>query len=300
MRSITMEFRPYNGRQRKYMRQSRSAIGVMHTQLPALGCANCKLAKLCMPPPISDDERDKLAGLVTHRVRLARGASLYRAGELFENLYLIRLGQLKTVEQDHLGVDIVTAFHMPSAALGWDGIATGRFQMQAVALEDSEICVMPFARLQAMLVELPQMQHHFMRILSQRLVNAGRRALCSSRRFLDARFAAFIVSMSRRHARAGYSPSIFELRMSRLDLCSYLGTSGEALSRLIAKFKRNGWIRVSRREFEVLAPDELARLAGGDHPQGRGQDDLLSQQIPTPPHAMKHALDNALIHATRQ
>lgn len=245
------------------MHKPQSSGAAMHASLTPFGCENCKLANLCIPSLINDADRSALSSLITHRIRGERGTSLFRTGDIFDNIYLIRLGQFKALEQDHLGIDVVTGFHMPGASLGWDGIATGRFQSHAVALENCEVCVLPFAKLEALLAERPQLQQQVTRMLSQRLVNASRRALYASRRFLDARLAAFIVRMSQRHAKAGFSPSIFQLRMSRLDLCSYLGTSSEALSRLIATFKRNGWIRVTQREFEILAPDELERLASG-------------------------------------
>ena len=207
-----------------------------------------------------------MESLVSHRVRIGRGSRLFGTGDTFKNLYVIRLGQIKTVEIDYLGIENVTDFHLPGASLGWDGIASGHFQMGAIALEDCEICVMPFDRVEAMCCAIPRLRQLLVSKISQRLVEVSRRALDAARRFLDGRFAAFIMNMSKHQVQAGYSPSAFHLRMSRRDLCSYLGTSPEGLSRIIATFRSNGWIRMTQRDLEILAPEQLRQLADG-HPE---------------------------------
>lgn len=232
-------------------------------ELPPIGCSKCRISTICMPCLVTDEDRANVLGLLTHRVRIDRGAPLFIAGNTFKSLYIVRLGQLKIVEQDHLGIENVTAFHMPGESLGWDGIANGYFRVGAIALEDSEICVMPFSKLEALLSEVPRLHQQFLRTLGQRLVDIGRHALRSSHSFLDQRFASFILDVANYQMKAGYSPSAFHLRMSRGDLCSYLCTSPEGLSRMIAKFKRAGLIRMTRRDIEILEPEQLRQLADG-------------------------------------
>lgn len=231
--------------------------------LPPHGCLSCRLISTCMPPSASDSERQSMNSLVAHRVRVVRGAHLFMAGDTFATFFVIRLGQIKTIESDHRGIEHVTRFCVPGASLGWDGMATGHFQMTAVALEDCEICVMPYQKVLEGFAEVPRLRELFMSMFSQRLIDVSRRALYSSCRFLDERLAAFIIEISEQQSRAGYSGASLTLRMSRTDICSYLGTSPEALSRLFATFSRNKWVRLQQRNLDILEPGQLRSLAKG-------------------------------------
>jgi CRP/FNR family transcriptional regulator len=79
--------------------------------------------------------------------RIARGASLYHAGDKFEFLHAVRSGAFKTVGVSRNGDEKVTGFHLSGEMLGLEAISGGRHSYTAVALEDSEVCAIPFAAL---------------------------------------------------------------------------------------------------------------------------------------------------------
>jgi CRP/FNR family transcriptional regulator len=77
------------------------------------------------------------------------------------------------------------------------------------------------------------------------------------------RFAAFLVNLSSRYEARGYSPYTFQLRMSREEIGNYLGLTIESISRLLSRFKKEGLLRVSNRELELLNPPTLKAIAAG-------------------------------------
>jgi CRP/FNR family transcriptional regulator len=79
----------------------------------------------------------------------------------------------------------------------------------------------------------------------------------------EQRFAVFLVNLSARYATRGYSPNSFQLRMSREDIGNYLGLTIESVSRLLSRFKKQGWIQVDKREVTLLDPVKLKALAAG-------------------------------------
>ena len=76
----------------------------------------------------------------------------------------------------------------------------------------------------------------------------------------EQRFAAFLVNLSARYAARGYSASTFQLRMSREEIGNYLGLTIESISRLLSRFKKQNLLRVSNREIEMLAPEDLKAM----------------------------------------
>jgi CRP/FNR family transcriptional regulator len=134
-----------------------------------------------------------------------------------------------------------------------------------VALEDSEVCEIPFARLESLFGEIPGLLRHFHRMMSQEITRDQSTMLLLGNMRADQRFAAFLVNLSSRYKVRGYSSTSFQLRMLREDIGNHLGLTIESISRLLSKFKKEGWINVKNREIELLELPTLKGLAMGTH-----------------------------------
>jgi CRP/FNR family transcriptional regulator len=220
-------------------------------------CESCNLRELCLPSGLKDEELEKVGDLVYTRKRVKRGESVFRAGADFESLYAIRTGFFATSAVTEDGRDQVTGFKMPGEVLGMDGIGTGAHQIDAVALEDSEVCIIPFARLEELSSQLRPLQHHFHRMMSREMAqDQGVMMLLGSMR-AEERVAAFLISLSRRFAARGYSGSEFHLRMTREEIGSYLGLKLETVSRVFSKLHESGIAVVHQRHIRIV---DAARL----------------------------------------
>src|SRR5574343_1922669 len=133
-------------------------------------CSNCNLPELCLPFGLNLDELERLDDLVSTRRRIKRGDHLYRAGETFDAIYAIRSGFFKTDVLLEDGREQVTGFQMAGELLGLDGISTEHHTCNAIALEDSEICAIPFSRLEGLSREIHTLQHHFHKVMSREIV----------------------------------------------------------------------------------------------------------------------------------
>lgn len=126
-----------------------------------------------------------------------------------------------------------------------------------VALETSEICELPFARLEALARELPGLQHQLFRLMSREIMQEEAQLLMLGRMKAEERLAAFLLSFSKRYQRLGHSPTDLRLPMSRQDLGDYLGLALETVSRLFSRFQEDKLIVVHGRSIKLL---DLARL----------------------------------------
>ena len=140
-------------------------------------CGNCNLRELCLPVGLDRPDMDRLDALVATRRTVARGDSLFRSGDDFQSLYAVRTGFFKTCVSAEDGRDQVTGFQMTGELLGLDGIGSGRYNGNAVALEDSEVCVLPFAMIEELGRDIPAIQRNLHSVLSREIVRqlqAGR------------------------------------------------------------------------------------------------------------------------------
>ncbi|MFM8152981.1 MAG: cyclic nucleotide-binding domain-containing protein, partial [Polynucleobacter victoriensis] len=75
-------------------------------------CSTCVLGQFCLPVGLSADDANKIDTLVTERVRLKKGDSLYRQGEPLTAVYGIKFGTLKTEYALPDGREQITGFHL--------------------------------------------------------------------------------------------------------------------------------------------------------------------------------------------
>jgi CRP/FNR family transcriptional regulator len=223
-------------------------------------CSNCNLRELCLPYGLSEEELDKLDDLVSTRRRVKRGEHLYRAGTAFDAIYAIRSGFFKTDVLLEDGRDQVTGFQMAGELLGLDGISTEHHTCNAIALEDSEICAIPFPHLETLSRDIPTLQHHFHKVMSREIVrDHGVMMLLGTMR-AEERLAAFLLNLSQRFTARGFSHAEFYLRMTREEIGSYLGLKLETVSRAFSRFQEEGHIAVQQKHIRILNVSGLKAL----------------------------------------
>ena len=199
-------------------------------------CATCYLHAECLPGE---------GGYARKRVR--KGESLFRAGGIFDSLYSVRSGFFKTRIALDDGRDQVAGFHMAGDMLGLEAIGAGRHNQDAIALEDSEVCILPYEQLLGV-----HMQRPLHRAMGRELArDHGLLMMLGSLR-AEERLAAFLLDLSQRYLAGGFSAREFHLRMTRDELGSYLGLSLETVSRLFSRFQQDGHITVQQKHIRIL------------------------------------------------
>jgi CRP/FNR family transcriptional regulator len=201
--------------------------------------------------------------LVAGRRRLAHGESLFRAGDRFDAVYAVWTGFFKTVVATRQGREQVTGFQMAGELLGLDGIAAGRHEVDAIALEDSQVCVIPYVELQTLAPKLPSLQRQFNRLMSREIVNDHSTMVQLGSMYAEERVAAFLLDLTHRLQARGFSASSVLLRMSREEMGSFLGLKLETVSRALSKFQASGLLFVRQRQIRITDPTGLQQLLDG-------------------------------------
>ena len=227
-------------------------------------CSACHLRRICLPAGLSESELERVDDrLVTSLRKVAHGQTLFRAGDRFNALFQIWTGFFKTVIGSTQGREQVTGFQMAGDLMGVDGIDTGLHSVDAIALEDSQVCVIAYEDIEALGRELPPMQRHLHRIMSREIVNDHAAMLRLGSMFAEERVAAFLLSLSDRLRTRGFSPSSLVLRMRREEIGSYLGLKLETVSRTLSKFQANGLLFVCQRQIQITDPAGLKHVLDG-------------------------------------
>ncbi len=236
----------------------------LHFSSCKLACSHCNLREICLPVGLTQLELDQVdQRLVAGRRKVARGETLFRAGDRFTSVYAVWTGFFKTCISSKDGRDQVTGFQMNGELIGLDGIGTRRHEVDAVALEDSQVCVIPFEDLEALSLEMASLQQQFHKVMSREIVRTHGVMLLLGSMYAEERIAAFLLNLTHRLQARGFSASSILLRMSREEIGSYLGLKLETVSRTFSKFQANGLLFVRHRQIQVTDPVGLQELLDG-------------------------------------
>ncbi|MEX2240450.1 MAG: fumarate/nitrate reduction transcriptional regulator Fnr [Burkholderiales bacterium] len=227
-------------------------------------CSSCNLREMCLPAGLCAEDLERIENVVYARRRLKRGEPLFNAGDSFSAVYAIRSGFFKTSLLDPDGREQVTGFFMGGELLGMDGIG-GAHHGTAIALEDSEVCVLPYALIEDLSREIPALQRQLHAVLAREIArDHGVMMLLGSMR-AEERLATFLLNLSRRFVRRGYSSTEFHLRMTRDEIGSYLGLKLETVSRLFSAFQKDGLIEVQQKHVRIREIEGLERVLATRH-----------------------------------
>jgi CRP/FNR family transcriptional regulator len=227
------------------MNAPNTGFSVSHLKV---ACSNCNLRELCLPIGLAMPDIEKLGELVSTRRRIKRGEALFRAGDQFDSLYAVRLGFLKSTVMSSDGREQVTGFHMAGELVGMDGISSEQHSCDTVALEDTEVCVIPYERLEEVASAVPVLRNHFHKVMSREIV----------------REHGVMLLLGSMHAEErGYSRTEFVLRMTRAEIGSYLGLKLETVSRVLSRFAQDGLLEVNQKHVRILDTDGLRGIVSG-------------------------------------
>lgn len=215
-------------------------------------CGDCTLRDLCLPLGLDVSDLRALESSIKGRRTLKKGEFLYRSGDPFRALFAIRGGSTKTCEIAADGSVQITGFHLSGELLGLDAISSEKHPCDVMALEPTEICELPFDKIESLARQIPGLQHQLFRIMSREIMDEEAQLLMLGRMKAEERLATFLLNFSKRYQRLGLSPTELRLPMSRQDLGDYLGLALETVSRLFSRFQEDGLMSVHGRNLRLL------------------------------------------------
>lgn len=223
-------------------------------------CSSCAFSAVCLAEGYDKSALRELHCLVEHVGPFQAGEHLFREGDPFNAIAAVRAGTVKTYVIGAQGREQVLGFFLPGEVIGLSAIHETRYPCNAVALDTVTICKFSFPMLATLAQRMPSLQGHLFGLLS---ADIGKAALLSGDFSADERMAAFLVSLSRRYAMRGFSPTRINLTMARADIANYLRLAPETVSRVFRRFSDECLLRVDRRETELLDLPRLEALARG-------------------------------------
>lgn len=230
-------------------------------------CKGCALDSLCHPNSLDEKTLDNLDSVFNRGVMFSKGEYIYHQGEAFDAVYVVRSGSLKTYAVTSSGEEQITNFYFATELTGLNGLNTKAYPVSAVAMETTTVCKIPFSSVEELSLKLPELRENIYATIGKELDNFQEMILTLSKKNAEERVATFLMNLSCRYKKRGFSASSFRLTMSRSEIGNYLGLAVETVSRVFSKFQKQSLIKAEGREIEILEPSQLAEMSGGIAPE---------------------------------
>ncbi len=228
---------------------------------PTLDCAHCRLNAVCVSGTMTEEETAELEKIIVHINPLDQGDYLYRQGDKFESLYIVRSGSLKSYMTDAEGVEQIVNFNFPGDLLGLDAIEDLCHTTSVRALQPSAICKMSWNDFN----KLSQTCSHFysqcLSMFSREMIHIHHMVMAMGQKGVEQKLAIFLLAISERMETHGFSATEFNLSMPRSDIANFLGVASETVSRELTQLQKDGIVQVDRRRVQIACMESLKSIA---------------------------------------
>ena len=222
-------------------------------------CQNCNLSDLCIPRGLSQKDIERISNIVARKKILHKGDYLYRQGDKFRGILAIKAGTVKLLSLDLDGNEFLTGYYLPGELLGFDGLADEQHACSAQALETVTYCEIPAEQIDSLCREVPNLLRELFRHVGEALTAETAHHLLSQRG-AEERVAGFLLDLSDRLNRRGFSGAEIKLTLSRHEIGKYLGLTLESVSRILKNFESMGFVTVNAKAIQLIDKDKLRKL----------------------------------------
>ncbi len=224
-------------------------------------CAECGLTTQCLSHDVDSAGESTDNDIAAAPRVLRRSEHLFRSGQPFEAVFVVRSGAVKSYMISRSGEEQVIGFHLPGDLVGVEAIESGEYICNAMALDTCSFCTLPYDKLLRLCACSRTVQRRFIGQLSRKVLHGENMLLTLGQKSAEQRLASFLLHLLRRHAERGFSASEINLPMSRADIASYLALAVETVSRVLTRLQDAGVLAVQRNRVQVLELDALGRAA---------------------------------------
>jgi CRP/FNR family transcriptional regulator len=196
-------------------------------------CMACDVRTRCLGGVAAELGTVQLKGILTGRQSLLGREVLYRPGDAFATVYVVRSGSLMSTQQGE-GAEAVVGFHFPGEVVGVDGMATGRQRVTTTALEETQLCALRFAPRHGDSAGARAFLARLWDMMSCGLVRERAHQTLLATLPPAGRVAAFLESVAARMSRPGHRRRLrLPLGLTAFEIASYLGVPPEPVDAVL-------------------------------------------------------------------
>lgn len=216
-------------------------------------CTDCVVQVRCIGNSLSKQELQALSSIIRTVGPFKEGSAIFKMETPFNSLFAIQHGSVKIEAALEDGANLVKGFYFPGHLIGADAIGESLYQYDAIALEPTWVCELPFTKLEMLCAQIPKLQHEILILLARKIRDADAAVANGHHLNAEKKVLLFLQSLNKyRGILTKKDDDVIELPMSKGDIASYLGLRPESLSRALSKLQSEGVLINQARKITLL------------------------------------------------
>jgi len=226
-------------------------------------CIDCGNRGWCLPCDLNPEQLHCLEAAIRTTWSYRRDEPIYRTGEPFKALFLVKSGSVKIQQATAEGGINVTGLHFSGDLLGLDAIGSTTYPSEAVAARRTTLCIIPFDKFEGFCAEIPGVRSWLLEQMGKRLKAQESSSTWRVCKHLETRVLRFFWELYQwtnpREHTAGVP---ITLPVPKCDIARYLNMTPETFSRTLTVLRSRGLIEIRGRRFHLPDVDSVRGLAG--------------------------------------
>jgi CRP/FNR family transcriptional regulator len=183
-------------------------------------------------------------------VEYKKGQMIYNQDQPSTNIYLIIAGKIKVSRLADDGHQVVVDIYQPDEFFGESAFLNLPHRCeQATALENTKVMAWTTAEIEDLILKRPRLSVALVQILVQRTIDFTHRIESFSVDNIARRLARSLIRFSDRLGTAEEDGSVRMAPFTHELLSQYVGTSREIVTHYMNQFRRQGYLKYSRKEI---------------------------------------------------
>lgn len=185
---------------------------------------------------------------------IKKKANIYMEGEMPNALFFVQSGSIKAVRTNSDGKELILSLYKQGDFFGYEGILENNMYGEtAIALEDSEVVVIPRHDFLTLLHGHPNISQTFISMLCKKVAEKESQLLNLAYNSVRQRTAEALLKIQHLKEKEF-------LNISRDDLAKIVGTASESVIRVLSDFREEGIIDIESGKIKVLHPHKLEQV----------------------------------------
>jgi CRP/FNR family transcriptional regulator, cyclic AMP receptor protein len=195
-------------------------------------------------------------------VAFEKGAVIYDQAQPSTNLFLVIDGKVKVSRNSEDGRTVVVDIFRPDEFFGEDAfLGLNHRTGQAAAMVETRVMVWSAETVETLMQQRPRLALALLQVLGARSLEYTRRIESFSQDDICRRLSRSLIRFSERMGEQQSDGSMAMMPLTHETLAQYVGTSREIVTHYMAKMRRDGLVRYTRKKI-VVYRDALRESIG--------------------------------------
>ena len=190
-----------------------------------------------------------------------KGQVIYKRDQPSASVYLVIDGKVKVSRIANDGRAVVVDIYQRDEFFGESALLNSPTRgEQALALENTRLMTWTTSEIENLVLKRPRLAVALLQILAQRSIDFGQRIESFSVDNIERRLALTLIRFAERMGQNAEDGSVKMMPFTHELLSQYVGTSREVVTHHMNRFRRQGYLRYSRKGILVYRDAMKSRL----------------------------------------